>query len=55
MAKIVKDLNQGSVTRTMLVFAMPMLGASIIQMLYTKVAVATALPDEYPVEVDLMT
>ena len=34
MAKIVKDLNQGSVTRTMLIFALPMLGASIIQMLY---------------------
>ena len=34
MAKIVKDLNQGSVTKTMLVFAMPMLGASLIQMLY---------------------
>lgn len=34
MAAIVKDLNRGSVTRTMLLFAMPLLWASLIQMLY---------------------
>ncbi|MBR2344375.1 MAG: MATE family efflux transporter [Lentisphaeria bacterium] len=34
MAAIVKDLNQGSVVKTMLIFAMPLLGASLIQMLY---------------------
>ena len=34
MAGIVKDLNQGSVTKTMLLFAMPLLWASLIQMLY---------------------
>lgn len=32
--KIVKDLNQGSVTKTMILFAMPMLFAGLIQMLY---------------------
>ena len=32
--KIVKDLNQGSVTKTMILFAMPMLFAGVIQMLY---------------------
>lgn len=32
--KIVKDLNQGSVTKTMILFAMPMLFAGMIQMLY---------------------
>ena len=34
MVAIVKDLNKGNVTRTMLVFALPLLGASLIQMLY---------------------
>ncbi len=34
MATIVKDLNRGSVTRTMLIFALPLLWASLIQMLY---------------------
>ena len=32
--KIVKDLNQGSVTKTMILFALPMLFAGLIQMLY---------------------
>lgn len=32
--KIVKDLNQGSVTKTMILFALPMLFAGVIQMLY---------------------
>ena len=32
--KIVKDLNQGSVTKTMVLFAMPLLFSGIIQMLY---------------------
>ena len=35
MAKIVKDLNQGNVVKTMLTFALPLLWASLIQMLYT--------------------
>ena len=34
MAKIVKDLNQGSVTKTMILFAMPMLFSGLVQMLY---------------------
>ena len=34
MAAIVKDLNKGSVVKTMLVFSIPLLGASLIQMLY---------------------
>jgi len=34
MAAIVKDLNKGGVTKTMLAFALPLLGASLIQMLY---------------------
>ena len=32
--KIVKDLNQGSVTKTMILFAMPLLLSGVIQMLY---------------------
>ncbi|MBR7131058.1 MAG: MATE family efflux transporter [Lentisphaeria bacterium] len=32
--KIVKDLNQGSVTKTMILFALPMLFSGLIQMLY---------------------
>ena len=32
--KIVKDLNQGGVVKTMLLFALPLLWASLIQMLY---------------------
>ena len=32
--KIVKDLNQGSVTKTMILFALPMLFSGVIQMLY---------------------
>lgn len=32
--KIVKDLNQGSVTKTMILFALPLLFSGIIQMLY---------------------
>ena len=32
--KIVKDLNRGSVTKTMILFAMPLLFSGVIQMLY---------------------
>ena len=32
--KIVKDLNQGSVTKTMILFALPLLFSGVIQMLY---------------------
>lgn len=32
--KIVKDLNQGSVTKTMILFALPLLASGLIQMLY---------------------
>ena len=32
--KIIKDLNRGSVTKTMILFAMPLLFSGLIQMLY---------------------
>ena len=32
--RIVRDLNHGSVTVTMLLFALPLLGASLVQMFY---------------------